>query len=449
MQGNEAILPARTRLPRSPRTPLRQGPGTCHDEPNPAMRRLDIVMNEVTNEVKDLWEAQGVPYNQAWLHKDLIHQFGQSFKQQGRAMDSDWFGFVAISNMWRHPRNRDRNTTDRQHHMLHGMRQEVLQLYGEELAKYWELRAVPRFAQEGFPLLCPLMQPAAGAPAGAQSQQPPASSSSSAASHANAGPSPTGIPAVIAFPQVHPEASQQGKLPRVQIPGSHALSSGSGAAPFGTAPPASAADDAGTASAAASGAAPADGHPPEGLSSDAGRKASTSHSTTQPPATVAAYPDRAHLSPAIQALWRLREGTLRPRPTEPERVRLGIPPPRTQDYQAAWPVDKLAMSQRALQLRDALKSEFAQRRASPAAGGLSASGPAGVKCCSSSFLLVKLHAHRWTISLLGAQVLQAPCLFLLLGDVDVGCFTMLVLPNGRVHMKLQAPVAFAHFSLPR
>ena len=60
---------------------------------------------------------------------------------------------------------------------------------------------------------------------------------------------------------------------------------------------------------------------------------------TQPPVPVSPGLDRAGLSPAIQALWRLRDGTLRPRPTEEERVALGIPPQQSAEYEATWPSD--------------------------------------------------------------------------------------------------------------
>ena len=366
MQGAEAHVPARTPLPRSPRTPLRHGPGSCDDQPSPACRQLDIVMNEVTEEVKDLWDAQGVPYDAAWLHNDLLHHFTRSSKSQSRAMDNDWSGYVYLAHMLRNPPRRDLDITDNQHHLLHGMRRDVLRLYRKELEEYWKVREVSRFAREGLPPLCTPEQPTMGAPAGAQALQAPAAGTSTAASHENAGPSTiaasstTGAPVHISGSRPSAESSQPGRLPSIQVPSAHDVAPGLAAATNGGSASAAATSAAGAASGSAASAARDEG-PHPALTPDA-PSAMASPGAAQAPVPTPPYSNRPHLSPAIQALWRLREGTLRPQPSEQERHALGIPPPRSLEYQAVWPVDDLAVVERVQQLQAALCKEVRHRR---------------------------------------------------------------------------------------
>ncbi len=66
-----------------------------------------------------------------------------------------------------------------------------------------------------------------------------------------------------------------------------------------------------------------------------------------------AYVSRPHLSPAIQSLWRLRDGTLRPRPTAEERAALNI---SSQEHAAAWPMNVTELARRIRVMQDALST---------------------------------------------------------------------------------------------
>ena len=360
MQGAEAGVPARTPLPRPPRTPLRHGPASCDDQPSPACRQLDIVMNEVTEEVKDLWEAQGVPYDAAWLHNDLMRHFTESSKAQSKALDNDWSGFVSIAHTLRNPPRRDQDITDNQHHMLHGMRRDVLRLYRKELEEYWKVREVSRFVREGLPPLCTPEQPAMATPAGAQTLQSPAASTSTAASHETAGSSTIDAPIYMSGSSPVAETSQPGRCSSIQVPTARDSAPVSAAVADPGSAPAAATSAAGPASGSAASAAH-DGGPYPALTPDA-PSATASPGAAWASVMTPAYSNRAHLPPAIQALWRMRDGTLRPWPSEQERHALGIPPPRSPEYQAVWPVDALVMVERAQQLKAGLREELRRRR---------------------------------------------------------------------------------------
>ncbi len=155
-----------------------QIPAPAAPDDVPFQRACQRSLERIADEVQDMLEANGIPWNQEVLLTDLFMKSARDIEQQVGRARTDWW-FVQVYNVLRNPVCTDRDLSQGEHMVLCNWRRAAVQDYRKEVETYHKLLSIPRFAREGFPPLRAV----------ALASQPPAQEPKTS-------PSPTACPAV-------------------------------------------------------------------------------------------------------------------------------------------------------------------------------------------------------------------------------------------------------------